>query len=197
MSLSPLAVATLGLLGERPMHPYEMFQLLLARGEDQLVKVRPGTLYHTVDRLAQDGLLAPVATERAGNRPERTTYEITPAGTEALLDWVRIAMAVPVNEYPRFPVAVSEAHNLPADDAIDLLHRRLAALDGQAAVLSNALDQMSAKGVEERYALDVHYLMAVLAAERDWIERLSGRIQHGDIDWPDTSGTTHPSKGMS
>lgn len=48
----PLAVSALGLLLERPMHPYETVQLLLARWEDRLVKVPPDSLYHVVDRLA-------------------------------------------------------------------------------------------------------------------------------------------------
>ena len=43
--LTPLGVASLALLAEEPMHPYEMYQLLMARHEDRLVKVRPGTLY--------------------------------------------------------------------------------------------------------------------------------------------------------
>ncbi|BAS16724.1 transcriptional regulator protein [Arthrobacter sp. Hiyo8] len=45
-ALTPLGVAALALLVEAPMHPYEMYQLLMARHEDRLVKVRPGTLYH-------------------------------------------------------------------------------------------------------------------------------------------------------
>lgn len=46
--LTPLGVASLALLAEEPRHPYEMYQVLMARHEDRLVKVRPGTLYHAV-----------------------------------------------------------------------------------------------------------------------------------------------------
>src|SRR5437868_2840544 len=42
MALTPLAITVLALLNERPMHPYEMHQLLLARRVDRVVKVRPG-----------------------------------------------------------------------------------------------------------------------------------------------------------
>ena len=38
---NPLAFAVLGSLSERPMHPYEMYQTLLQRREDYLVKIRP------------------------------------------------------------------------------------------------------------------------------------------------------------
>ena len=46
--LSPLALSTLALLTERPMHPYEMYQLMLQRREDRVVKVSAGSLYRAV-----------------------------------------------------------------------------------------------------------------------------------------------------
>ncbi|AHD23593.1 hypothetical protein Y013_03505 [Rhodococcus pyridinivorans SB3094] len=54
-------------------------QFLLRRREDNLIKLRPSSLYHTVSRLAESGLIRQEGTERAGNRPERTTYSITEA----------------------------------------------------------------------------------------------------------------------
>ena len=45
--LAPIAILILGLLAERPMHPYEMFQTTVERREDRLAKIRPGTMYHT------------------------------------------------------------------------------------------------------------------------------------------------------
>lgn len=53
--LTPLGISALSLLVEEPMHPYKMYQPLMARHEDRLVKVRPGTLYHAVGRLAERG----------------------------------------------------------------------------------------------------------------------------------------------
>ena len=82
--LKPLAIVALALLLERPMHPYEMYQLMLQRGQDATVKVRPVKLYHTVGWLQAAGFVTATGTDREGNRPERTTYSITPAGSGAL-----------------------------------------------------------------------------------------------------------------
>lgn len=112
--LTPLGISALSLLVEEPMHPYEMYQPLMARHEDRLVKVRPGTLYQAVGRLAERGLVETAGIDREGNRPERTTYRITPAGREALTERLQDMLAQPVNEYPTFPLAVAEAYNLPA-----------------------------------------------------------------------------------
>src|SRR6266542_765045 len=50
-ALTPLALAVLELLLERAMHPYEMHQLIRDRRIDHVIKLRAGSLYHTVERL--------------------------------------------------------------------------------------------------------------------------------------------------
>jgi DNA-binding PadR family transcriptional regulator len=190
--IGPLAVAVLGLLLERPMHPYEMVQLLLARSEDRVVKVRPGSLYHAVDRLHADGLVRPVGTERAGNRPERTTYAITTEGVDALGDWVRQALAAPAPEYPRFPLALGEAHNLPRDEVVARLRRRLVALHGQEAEIAAGEGVVRGKELPEAFWLDLPYTRVLLRAEIDHLTTLVARIESGDLSWPDPPVTEPP-----
>lgn len=182
-ALTPLGVAALGLLDERSMHPYEMFQLMVQRAEDRLVKVRPGSLYHTVDRLAQDGLVTALGTERAGNRPERTVYEITDAGRLALSDRVADLLGTPVNEYPVFPLAVAEAHNLPADTVTALLRRRLEQQDAVIRSYQAGLESVRARGVPRRYWVDAELSLALLGAETDWIRTFLDELATGALDW--------------
>ncbi|MEH3032949.1 MAG: PadR family transcriptional regulator [Aeromicrobium erythreum] len=186
MSLTPLAVSALALLNERPMHPYEMYQLLLARHEDQLVKVRPGSLYHAVERLEQQQLVEVVGTEREGNRPERTTYAITDAGYTALVDQLREWLSTPAEEYPRFPVALAEAHNGPADLVTADLGRYVVALDEQIAHLEQIVTTLTEDDVPEPYWIEADYLITIRRAERDWISRLIDRIETKDLPWHPT-----------
>lgn len=181
--LTPLGVAALSLLAEGPMHPYEMYQLLMARHEDRLVKVRPGTLYHAVGRLEQQGLVAATGTDREGNRPERTTYEISEPGREALTRRLQDMLSVPVNEYPSFPMAVSEAYNLPSGVVTELLDRRLTALDEQLGFLSAAEKRVRAKGVERKYWVDMEYQQVMLRAETGWIRSLQEQLGTGKLPW--------------
>ena len=71
VKLAPLGIATLALLTERPMHPYEMFQTMLARHDDRVVKVRPGSLYHTVGP-ARPGRARSGGRHRARGQPARS-----------------------------------------------------------------------------------------------------------------------------
>ncbi|MHA7222133.1 PadR family transcriptional regulator [Arthrobacter sp. RHLT1-20] len=181
--LTPLGVAALSLLVEEPMHPYEMYQLLMTRHEDRLIKVRPGTLYHAVGRLEEQGLVDATGTDREGNRPERTTYEISEAGREALTLRLQDMLANPVNEYPSFPLAVSEAYKLPAGVVVELLDRRLTGLQEQLGFLDAGEALVRAKGVDRKYWIDIEYQQTMLRTEIVWIRGLQGQLGSGKLPW--------------
>ncbi|AGW42610.1 hypothetical protein O159_27120 [Leifsonia xyli subsp. cynodontis DSM 46306] len=182
-ALTSLAVAALALLAEGPTHPYEMYQTLMQRSENRLVKVRPGSLYHTVDRLAWQALVRATGTEREGNRPERTTYEITEKGTLALAERVAEILGTPVNEFPEFPLGLGEAHNLPLETVIALLRKRVGLLRADIAVLDNAIDTVRAKGLPVKYWMDVRYLRTMAEADVAALDALIDDLVSGELSW--------------
>ncbi|GAA1246942.1 PadR family transcriptional regulator [Pseudonocardia aurantiaca] len=181
--LTPLATSILAMVCERPMHPYEMYRLMMDRFEDRVVKVRPGSLYHSVARLAADGLVEAIGTDREGGRPERTTYRVTDAGRVAMQEWIRGVLAKPVNEFPRFPVALGEAHNLPRAEAIELLTARIRHIEAELAEVEPALAH-GATNTAEAYLLDGNYLVEMLRAELSWLRRLVARLETKELGWP-------------
>lgn len=188
--LSPLGVAALALLMEAPMHPYEMYQVLMARHEDRLVKVRPGTLYHAVARLEADGLLEATGTGRDGRRPERTTYRITASGRDALSRRIEGMLSETVNEYPVFPHAIAEAHNLPAGVVLELLDTRISGLEEQLDFLARGREAVNAKGVERKYWVDLEYQQAMLRCEIDWIRSFQAELRSGALPWETPADTS-------
>lgn len=182
-TLTPLAMSALALLEERPMHPYEMYQLLLQRREDYIVKIRPGSLYHTVTRLAEQNLVHAEGTNRAGNRPERTTYRITEAGRTALRARIAEILRKPVNEYPIFAVAMSEAHDLPAGEVIELITERIGWLDTDIAEMDAVLAFLPVKRVPRRYWMVMEYLRAQADSEATWLRRIVRELRDGTLEW--------------
>jgi len=85
---NPLALAVLGCLIERPMHPYEISTTLRSRGKQNSIKLNYGSLYSVVEALQKHGLICSRETTRTGRRPERTVYEITPAGITEFEEWL-------------------------------------------------------------------------------------------------------------
>jgi DNA-binding PadR family transcriptional regulator len=162
------------------MHGYEMFQTLTARHQDRIVKVRQGSLYHAVYRLAEEDLIRPTLTGRNGNRPERTTFEITAEGTAALTERVRELVASPVNEFPRFVVALAEIGNLDRDSAVAAVGDRIAALEDDLAELETLTHVRAAQNIHQA-ALD--YLLAMTRAQLDWLRGFASSLQSGQVGW--------------
>lgn len=180
--LTPLGVMLLALLHEGDMHPYEMIRLLRLRHDDRLVPVTNGTVYHTVGRLQKLGLLAEQGVDREGNRPERTTYRVTEAGRNMVPEWVRAELPR-IDRPEQFRVALSEAHNLPPDEVVDLLQQRLAAITAQLSVLQHGLTKAEARGVKDFYLIETRREAALLAADHQWLTDIIAAIEQRSLDW--------------
>ncbi|MET0297232.1 MAG: PadR family transcriptional regulator [Microbacterium sp.] len=180
--LTPLGLMVLALLAEGDMHPYEMIRLLRVRRDDRMVSITNGTMYHTVGRLERAGLLAEVGVDRDGNRPERTTYSVTDAGTRAVVEWVRRELPR-IDRPAEFRVALAEAHNLERDEAVALLRDRLAELTRQQAALADGHRGALHRHVPEQYLLEVDREVALLAAELAWLHGLLTRLEDPAFVW--------------
>lgn len=180
--LTPLAVMVLALLREGDMHPYEMMRLLRNRRDERLVRIQKGTFYHAVSRLERDGFVAEVGIDRDGNRPERTTYSLTPAGEEAVVDWVRRELGR-LDRPAEFRVALAEAHNLPRDEVIALLDARRALLQAAADEQRLGLAEAAERHVPDQFLVEVQRESVLLDAELAWQDALRARLADGSLAW--------------
>ena len=149
---NPLALAVLALLSERPMHPYEMGVILKQRHKEESIKLRYGSLYTVIELLLRRAFIAARETGRDGRRPERTVYEITPAGRDELRTWMAELIAEPVKEYPQFEAALCLLPVLPPDEALALLRQRLLAIERNSTALALQIEQVSRQNIPPLYA---------------------------------------------
>ena len=71
----------LGLLRLQPMSGYEIQQLLQVSQSDQWAGILPGSIYHALKKLDQEGFIQIQSIETTGNR-SKAIYEITEQGVE-------------------------------------------------------------------------------------------------------------------
>jgi DNA-binding PadR family transcriptional regulator len=178
--LTSLGISVLALLKARSMHGYEMLQTLVEHHADRIVKVRPGSLYHVVDRLTDEKLIRRAATDREGKRPERVIYEITDAGAEALAERVRELIARPVHEFPQFVVALAEIETLGKGAAANAVDERVGALEARAAEIT-AL--RGAGVVRTAYLVALDYLLAAMQNELSWLRDFADSLRSGQLGW--------------
>jgi DNA-binding PadR family transcriptional regulator len=181
--LTPLAVAVLELLHERDMHPYEMHQLIRDRGTDHVIKLTPGALYHTVERLARHELIAAMETARAGRRPERTVYAITEAGRDEFTDNLRDMIRRPIKEYPLFGAAVEMLQALDPQAAARLLEQRSVALEANIAAAEQLLASLLKRGLTRLQVVEIEYAMTMIRAELSWVRGIVDDIRSGALPW--------------
>jgi DNA-binding PadR family transcriptional regulator len=79
----------LGLLGERPMHGYELHQELSRKTGLGLVwSVKQAQLYAILAKLEAEGLIAAEVVAQ-GNRPPRKVFHLTQGGQAVYASWVK------------------------------------------------------------------------------------------------------------
>jgi DNA-binding PadR family transcriptional regulator len=176
-----LGLAVLSYLIREPKHPYEVGRMLREHGDARSIKFNEGSLYMVFRQLEKAGFIAEQATTREGQRPERTTYAITDAGRQELRDWLRELVVEPHHEYTQFVAALSLIAALPPDEVLELLSRRLERLSSARAETAELLDKTLAAGVHPLFLVEEEYRLALLDAERSFVERFIERIS--DPGW--------------
>lgn len=181
---TPLALAILNLLSERPMHPYEMQQHMRERGHDYVIKLKGGSLYSTIDRLIANELIQPVETSREGRRPERTVYALTDAGRDGLQLWMQDLIAIPTQEYPWFGAVLAFVTAIPPDEMVRLLEHRLMALESDVAMSESVLQGMARREFPRIFGVEAEYGLAMRRAEVAWVQGIVADIRSGALSWP-------------
>jgi DNA-binding PadR family transcriptional regulator len=179
---STIALAILAMLAEAPMHPYRMQRLIKERGKDEVINVaQRASIYQTIRRLHRDGLLATLQTIREDKRPDRTVYEITDAGREVLLQWLRDLLSKPDKDFPVFPAAISFLPVLTPRDALRQLKLRALAIESELKRTGELLDQAAA--VPRLFLLEGEYVRAMQATELAWVRAVIEDLRTGRITW--------------
>ncbi|MGC7095689.1 PadR family transcriptional regulator [Amycolatopsis lurida] len=161
-------------------------RLMRERFTDHHVKLKAGSLYHTVERLARDEFIEVVGTQRDGRRPERTVYAITQAGRDAVLERARVMLSTPAEEYPEFVNGLALIDELGRDEAVAELERRELHLSTGVAADEVILAKLRDRQLPTVYWLHWRYSAARRAFELEWTRQLIDDLKHDRVTWPDT-----------
>jgi DNA-binding PadR family transcriptional regulator len=173
-------MVVLALACEEPMHPYRMQTLIKQRGKDQVANVaQRNSVYQTIAALLRAGLIAVRETSRPDRRPERTVYEATELGRQALRSWVRTGLATVAREYPEFPAALATLYGVEGSaDLRALLEARVAALEPRLTALDKPWP------VPRVFLLETEYAAALVRAELEWLRSVIADLRSGRLKFP-------------
>jgi DNA-binding PadR family transcriptional regulator len=135
-----------------------------------------GSIYSTLRRMAEEGLLRVVRSEREGLMPERTVYALTAEGRKEL-SVLRAAMLrdVVVGTDP-FDLALACSADVPTAELLDVVTDRLATLRVRISELEH-LRISAGPHLDERDQLLFDHLLIRLRADVDWHEGLFATLE--------------------
>lgn len=111
-----------------PMHGHQIRRAAQVDRTELWADVKPGSLYGALHRMAVDGVIEAVRTEREGNLPERTVYAVTEAGRAEL---AKLRLAVLQDARLRtdpIDLALACADDMPGDELRSVVETRRAAV---------------------------------------------------------------------
>ncbi|MCO8272410.1 PadR family transcriptional regulator [Actinoplanes sp. TRM 88003] len=166
-----------------PVHGYDVRRELLSWSADKWANVQPGSIYHGLRKLTDEGLLREVATEQVGARPARTTYEITDKGKAEFQSLLRNGWWNLSPGPDPFMAAFSFLPALSREESAAALRSRAAQLRAGAQHLEVAMtaDWADDKPVFVAWMWERNIAMA--EAEIAWCERTAKRIETMGDAW--------------
>jgi DNA-binding PadR family transcriptional regulator len=174
--VSSIRLYILGALAdEGDMHGHQLRQLAEKEHIDEWTEVTVGALYGALKRLAAEGLIESVRTEREGSYPERQVWRITREGSIALMQLREQGLREIVVRADPFDLAMSRPDLERAEQIPALLDARLSEL--RAMLASNlARDAMIEQYLSPLEQHVMEHKAARLRADIAWHEQLVQRL---------------------
>ncbi|MEU6586596.1 helix-turn-helix transcriptional regulator [Nocardia sp. NPDC046763] len=176
---NPLGSVVLGLLLTRPMHPYEILQML-RRG--CTVGVSAGSLYNVVAALERRKFVEATGSERSGRRPPRTVYRITAAGTTEFHAHLEHMLCTPEKIGDQWRLSLASIRWLPPDRATELLRTRQRRLRQRIADLGTMIQNLSDGDLPASLTVEIEYERHMADAELRFVADLADRLVSADTE---------------
>ncbi|GIH92444.1 PadR family transcriptional regulator [Planobispora siamensis] len=177
MASGDLTLSILGLLGEGPMHGYEL-KARIHRLSGHLRPVSDGALYPAITRLEKGGLVERHEEEGAG-AARRQVLTLTDAGRAELLRRLREPADLDISDQTRFFGLLTFLSQLPGRaDRARVLRRRLAFLETPASFFYEEDRPLRAEEVPDPF----HRGMLLIAratgdAEKRWLRETLAELE--------------------
>jgi DNA-binding PadR family transcriptional regulator len=171
----------------QPVHGYDVRRELLSWHADEWANIQPGSIYHALKKLTDEGLLRAVGTAQVGARPARTSYEITSKGQEEFGSLLRRYWWEYRQPTDPFLAAFSFLPALPREEAAAALRNRARLLEATIETHRAALAADSSAGFRPVHvAWQFDRMIALAEAEKSWCERTARLVESGVSYLPET-----------
>ena len=166
----------------KPMHPYELQSIIKLTHKDDFLPLNPGSLYNSIERLLNAGLIEVAGTSRSGRRPERTIYRITKQGEQEAIQWLRELLETPAPDSTWFYAALSFLPALQPQVVSEQLTKRVAHLESAVRMYRQVLRTATPRAGRLNL-IEVEYTIALRTAELRWVKQILEELRNAKLTW--------------
>jgi DNA-binding PadR family transcriptional regulator len=175
-SATKIDLLLLGLLLDRPMHGYELFQQIQAERIDAWFNVSMAGVYYSLGKLRDQGLVAE-SRQRGGRSPRRSIYRLTEEGRAAFFSAMESQALSRERFYLDYDIVIYLLNRLPLQRAIPLLEQHQAFLIEQAQDVQSALIAERARDNQPLRMAVLDHKRRFLEMEQSWLADVIRSIQ--------------------
>jgi DNA-binding PadR family transcriptional regulator len=169
----------LGLLRERPLHGYEIKQIIESHMSDW-TSIAFGSIYFALDKLSDEGLIEKASVEQQGNRPSRSIFRITGRGREEFLLLLRQTWNDVERTYFSLDIGLFFISALPADEVREAVRGRIAGIEAaRARLMGHEKAQLTDESIPAVAKVIFSHSLSHLEAELSWTKELLERMEQG------------------
>jgi DNA-binding PadR family transcriptional regulator len=165
------ALLLLGILMMQSQHGYQINEFI-ERNLCNVTDMKKPTAYATLDRLSRAGYIE-TQVEQVGNRPPRRVYAITPSGEQHFHELLRQNLGQADKLILAGGIGLMFLDHLPPAERLDYLRQRLADLDQQVALYSQAPPHRHQMGVD----LAINRQLTLLRADHAWLSGIIAELE--------------------
>jgi DNA-binding PadR family transcriptional regulator len=180
--MSATRVLVLGVLLQQPMHGYEVRRELESWDAEQWANIAYGSIYFSLNKMADEGLVQVVSTDERGSRPARTVFAITDSGRREFDRLLRELWWGYKPTIDSFQVALTFMDRLPREELLAALRARATRLRGWLeAVPFMTQGKLRAPGAPRHIAENLRLAAAHEEVELRWIEEAIAKVERGEL----------------
>jgi DNA-binding PadR family transcriptional regulator len=184
--LSKLATLILGILSERERNPYDITKMLSELQTKKWLPLADSTVYVTINNLKKRGLISG-RTEKLGNLPEKTIYNVTPEGEFELQSSITGYLEEESSSASGFDIGILLMHNLSKPEILMKLKKKLERLESNSYNIRKQILNFELDGFKVAFSsLSMlkhrnHLIEAEMKTIRELIKELNVRTTISDL----------------
>jgi len=166
----------LGLLLDRPMHGYEIYQTIQIEGIDGWFSISAAGVYYSLRKLHDQGLVIE-SRQRRGGSASKSIYRLTAKGRTAFANAMEAELASQEEPCLDYDLPIYLLNKLPVQRALPPLERREAFLIEQAEKLRAAVAAQQARGGAPLKLAILDHKLRFLEMEKAWLADVMATVR--------------------